>query len=62
MTDDTAVLHTHHIHTALHEAVKAMKRREEHYNGKGWCSTERSVLEDALKALNEGKPLSIIRD
>lgn len=59
MSDEIPVLHRHHIHTALYEAVKGMKRWEEHYNGEGWCSTNRQVLEDALEAMNEGRPVDI---
>lgn len=56
---ETPVLYRHHIHTALNEAVKAMREREEARNGKGWSSTEREVLEDALEAMNERRHVDI---
>ncbi len=60
MTDQaTPVLHRHHIHTALNEAVKAMKKREEAENGEGWRSIQRQVLEEALEALNERRYVEV---
>lgn len=59
MTDKPPVLYKHHIHTALNEAVKQMTAREEADNGVGWKSTQREVLEDALEAMNQGKPVDI---
>ena len=53
------VLYRYHIHTALREAVAAMREREEARNGVGWCSSEREVLEDALKAMNERRYVDI---
>ena len=61
MSDEpkTPVLYRHHIHSAMREAVAAMREREEARNGKGWSSTERQVLEDALKAMNERRYVDI---
>ncbi len=59
MPNRRPVLYRHHIHTALNEAVKLMTSREEAANGVGWKSTEREVLEDALEAMNHGKPIDI---
>ena len=56
---ETPVLYRHHIHSALREAVASMRKREEAVNGKGWRSSEREVLEDALKAMNEGRYVDI---
>ena len=55
----TPVLYRHHIHTALSEAVAAMKKREEKDNGEGFCSCSRSCLEDALESLSNGGTVDI---
>ncbi len=60
MANTRPLLYRHHIHTALSEAVAAMKEREEAANGVGWKSTQREVLEDALKAMDEGMPVDIL--
>ena len=59
MANTRPLLYRHHIHTALSEAVAAMKEREEAANGVGWKSTQREVLEDALNAMNARKPVDI---
>ncbi len=60
MPNRRPVLYRHHIHVALNEAVKHMTAREEAANGVGWKSTQREVLEDALKAMDEGIPVDIL--
>ena len=60
MANRRPILYKHHIHTALSEAVAAMKEREESTHRPGWKSTQREVLEDALTAMNEGRPVDIL--
>lgn len=59
MPDKIPILRREHIHIALRAAVEQMTREEEARCGVGWRSTQRQVLEDALEALNDGRPVEV---
>lgn len=57
--DDPFIIHEDHLYSALAAAVPTIKEEEEKRNGEGWCSCNRTVLEEALQALSERRRVKL---
>lgn len=54
------VIHEDHLHTALIAAISSIKKEEERHNGEGFCSINRTVLEEALQAMREQRRVKLV--